>query len=248
MADRPTSPPDLPQSGFTLIELLVSLTIMTAILGIAGSALRTLSKNWETNADRLERMEMISRAYDIFERDISGLRRLIRRTDDGGAFIFAGSAANLAFVTTEPAYPTNPGLYFLNYRVEGNGRESNLLRERAPYAKALKKFPGATPANSVAIIQGAFKYRFSYALRTKSNAKWQERWVKSNRMPDLIRLEIQNAETGEPIAPPFVASMRTDAELKCLSEGSDECSARSNGQLGQSNNAISALDQANTKP
>lgn len=242
MSDRATAP-DHSQSGFTLIELLVSLTIMTAILGIVGSALRTLSKNWETNADRLERLEMISRAYDIFKRDVSGLRRLVRRTDNGGAFIFNGSATNLAFVTTEPAYPTNPGLYFLNYRVEDDGREAHLLRERAPYAKALSKFPGATPANSVLVIQGGFTYRFSYALRTGSGAKWQEGWPKSNRLPDLIRLEISDARTGALVTQPFVAALRTDAELKCLSEGSDECSARSNGLLGQPDNALSALEQ-----
>lgn len=242
MADPLRPPEDHAQSGFTLIELLVSLTIMTTILGIVGSALRTLSKNWETNADRIERLEMISRAYDIFARDVSGLRRIVRRTDNGGAFVFTGSPNGLSFVTTEPAYPTNPGLYFLNYRVEANGPQADLLRERAPYTKALAKFPGATPANSVPIVQGAFKYHFSYALRTKSSAKWQEKWVKTNRIPDLIRLEIQNSQTGALIAPPFVASLRTDAELKCLSEGSDECSARSKGVLGQDEHAQGALE------
>lgn len=241
MCDRSPYPQDHSQSGFTIIELLVSLTIMTAILGIVGSALRTLSKNWEANADRIERLEMISRAYDIFARDVSGLRRMVRRTEKGGEFVFAGSSSGLSFVTTEPAYPTNPGVYFLNYRVEANGPQADLLRERTPYTKALAKFPGATPANSVPIVQGAFTYRFSYALRTKSNAMWQEKWVKANRMPDLIRLEIQSSQTGGLIAPPFVASLRTDAELKCLSEGSDECSARSGGMLSQT-------DQANAKP
>lgn len=244
MANNSAVTSDSSESGFTLIELLVSLTIMAVILGIVGSALRTLSKNWETNANRIERLEMISRSFDIFQRDVSGLRRLVHSNDSGRFFIFSGSATRLAFVTTEPAYPTNPGLYFVNYRIENNGAEADLLRERAAYANALIKFPGATPANSVPIMEGAFKYKFSYASRAGSGVKWTPQWTKGNRLPDLIRLEILSTQSGVDIIQPFIAAVRTDAELKCLSEGSDECSARSNGQLGAGDNALSAADQS----
>ena len=93
-------------SGFTLIELLVSLTILTAVLAILSSTLRTLSQHWNANANRLERIEMVARAFDIFQRDVSGLQRLIVTSNEKQRFVFTGTPNRLSFVTTEPPYPT----------------------------------------------------------------------------------------------------------------------------------------------
>jgi general secretion pathway protein J len=219
------------ESGFTLIELLVSLTILTVILALLSAALRTISQNWTANAARIERLEMVSRAFDIFSRDISGMQRLVHRDKDIRQFVFSGTPDRLSFVTIEPPYPTSPGPYFINYSVEKNGPSFNLIRARAPYQTKMHIFPGATPANSVDLIQGRFKYQFSYAEKTKKGEKWLATWRKEDMLPDLIRLEIIDAQHGIQIAPPFVASVETDAELSCLSEGSDTCTARTGGKL-----------------
>lgn len=108
-------PPGRGDSGFTLIELLVSLTILTVVLGLLSSAMRTLSQNWNANANRLERIEMVARAFDIFERDVSGFQRLILASGGKKRFIFTGTPERLSFVTREPPYPTVPGPYFVDY-------------------------------------------------------------------------------------------------------------------------------------
>ncbi len=97
------------QSGFTLIELLVSLTILTMLLGIVSSALRTLSMHWNANANGIERLEMISRAFDIFERDVSGMRRLTRIADVDRRFIFSGTANRLSFRSVSGRHVCVPG-------------------------------------------------------------------------------------------------------------------------------------------
>lgn len=219
------------QSGFTLIELLVSLTILTVILGLLSAALKTLSQNWNANATRIERLEMFSRAFDIFERDVSGMQRLVHKEKDAQQFIFSGSPERLSFVTIEPPYPTSPGPYYIQYSIERNGPEFNLIRARAPYQTKMHLFPGATPANSVELIQGRFKYKFSYALRTPKGDKWLPDWRMSDKVPDMIRLDVVDARSAAPVSPPFLAAVQTDAELGCLSESSDTCTARTNGKL-----------------
>lgn len=220
-------------SGFTLIELLVSLTILTVVLGLLSSALRTLSQNWNANANRLERIEMVARAFDIFERDISGLQRLILTSGDKQRFIFTGTPNRLSFVTIEPPYPTTPGPYFVDYSIAPNGPLSDLVRARAPYATKMQTFPGATPANRVSLLQGPFKYKFSYSQKGAPGGEWMPSWRKQNRLPDLIRLEIIDAANGAYASQPFVAALRTDGELGCLSDSSDSCSAKRGGQLNQ---------------
>jgi general secretion pathway protein J len=239
----PSIRPAAGESGFTLIELLVSLTILTFILGILSSALHTLSQNWNSNANGIERLEMVSRAFDIFQRDVSGFRRLVQTSDNGKRFIFTGTENRLSFVTTEPAYPTSPGAYYVNYSVSRNGPSMELVRARAPYQAGMRTFPGATPANSVSIMQGAFKYQFSYARKDTRNGSWLAFWRKTNALPDLVRLKIIDARTGGEVAQPFVAAFRTDAELNCLSQGSDSCTARTNGEFNQDNGVGSPLAQ-----
>jgi general secretion pathway protein J len=229
------------ESGFTLIELLVSLTILTVILGLLSAALHTISKNWTANANGIEKLDTLSRAYDIFKRDISGIRRLIRVTDESRRFVFTGTASRLSFVTTEPPYPTAAGLYFVDYSSVPNGPRMELVRARAPYQSKMFEFPGATPANEVSLLDGPFKYQFSYADKRTRPGQWLASWKKQNQMPDLIRLEVIDARSGAVVAQPFVVALRTDAELGCVVESSDGCSARSNGQFHQ--NAPTAQDQ-----
>jgi general secretion pathway protein J len=219
------------EGGFTLIELLVSLTILTIILGLLSAALKTLSQNWASNAARIERIEMVSRAFDIFTRDISGLQRLVTKIKEAQQFVFTGNQSHLSFVTIEPPYPTSPGPYFIDYSVARNGPSFNLIRARAPYQTNMHTFPGATPANSVELMQGRFKYHFSYAQKSAKGEKWLSFWRKRDRLPDLIRLEVIDIDHGVEITPPFIASLRTDAELGCLSESSDTCTAKTDGKL-----------------
>jgi general secretion pathway protein J len=232
------------ESGFTLIELLVSLTILTVVLALLSSALRTLSQNWNVNAARIERLEMVSRAFDIFERDVSGLQRLISTSNDKSRFIFTGTQNRLSFVTIEPPYPTTPGPYFVDYSIASNGPAFDLVRARAPYQTNMKTFPGATPANMVPLLQGRFKYQFSYAQKGTPDGPWLASWRKQNRLPDLIRLEIIDAEKGTDVSQPFVVALRTDAELGCLADSSDTCSARTGGQLNQDQALNASLGQA----
>jgi len=221
------------ERGFTLIELLVSLTILVVILGILSSALRVLSQNWNSHANRIERLEMVARAFDIFQRDVSGFRRLVQTSATGKHFIFVGTGDHLSFVTTEPAYPTSPGAYFVDYSTSGNGSSLELLRARAPYSAGMQVFPGATPANSVPIIQGPYKFQFSYARKNGREGLWSPSWRKTTELPDLIRLKIIDALSGVEISQPFVAALRTDAEMGCLSHGSDSCTTRTGGQISQ---------------
>lgn len=222
------------QSGFTLIELLVSLTILTMLLGIVSAALRTLSMHWNANANGIERLELISRTFDIFERDVSGMRRLTRIAEVDRQFIFTGTESRLSFVTVEPPYPTAPGLYFVDYSNSTTSGKNELIRARAPYQAGMAAFPGATPANKVSLLDGPFTYQFSYAEKGKRHGPWLATWKKPNRLPDLIRLQIVDARSGNEIAQPFIAALRTDAEVGCVSDGSDGCSARTGGEFHQS--------------
>lgn len=217
--------------GFTLIELLVSLTILGVILTLLGSGLRVMAKNWDANAHRIDDLDMISRAFDILHRDALNLQRVVAPIDGKPFFLFTGTPQHMSFVVLEPPFPTQPGPYFVDYSVVPNGENSNLIRARAQYHKGTLQFPGATPANRVPLLQGNYRYKFSYGQRDKGAESWYGLWPYPNSLPDLIRLEIFERASGELLAPAIIARIRADAELNCLSSKAKLCTAKTNGVL-----------------
>ena len=219
------------EAGFTLIELLVSLTILGVILGLLGAGMRVLSQNSDAYADRIDTLDMISRAADILTRDAAGLQRVVATVGTVPRFLFTGAPDHLSFVTIEPPYPSSSGPYFISYSVGPNGPETELIRARAPYQDGMQTFPGATPANRVRLLQGPYRYQFTYAQKGAGARQWRNTWPFPTRIPDLIRLEIIDKRRDALISPPMIVAIAADAELSCLSEKAKVCSAKSGGDL-----------------
>jgi general secretion pathway protein J len=220
------------QAGFTLIELLVSLTIMSVMLGLLVGALRVVSKNWDAHAEQIDRLDMISRAADILNRDAASLQRVLPAIGEQNLrYVFHGQPGQLSFVTLEPPYPTEAGPYFVDYSIVANGQGTELVRARAQYQPHMLAFPGATPANRVSLLEGAFQYRFTYGARGKGKLVWYETWPFEKRLPNLIRLEVVDVRSGAAASPPIVVAVRADAEMSCLASEPRPCSAGGDGEL-----------------
>ena len=220
------------EAGFTLIELLVSLTILGVMLGLLGGGIRVLSKNSDARAERIDTLDMVSRASDIFARDTAGLQRLVVNSGiEGAHFIFTGGVDRMSFITVEPPFPSSSGPYFVNYSVSPNGDDSELIRARAPYQDGMRKFPGATPANRVKLLQGPFRYQFSYGQRTARGTEWRANWATTTRLPDLIRLQVLDTRRNAAVSPAMIVAVAADAEMNCLAEQPLVCSAQTAGDL-----------------
>jgi len=225
------------EAGFTLIEMLVSITILSVVLALLGLGMRIFSTNWEVNSKHIETLDMVSRAYDILNRDAAGLQRLISLGGGSPRYLFSGARDALSFVTVEPPYPSESGLYFVSYSAASGGQGTELIRARAPYQPAMQTFPGATPANRVSLLEGPFAYRFSYAMTSDEQKGWLMSWPYRNRLPGLVRLEIIDVNQQQPLTPPLVVTIRANAELACLEEKSPLCSAATDGVLGKPSNS-----------
>lgn len=219
------------EGGFTLIELLVSLTILGVILGLLGAGIRVLSQNSDARAERIDALDMISRAVDILSRDTAGLQRIVSTVGTSQRYLFTGGPDRLSFVTIEPPYPSSSGPYFISYFVAPNGPDTELIRARAPYQDGMQVFPGATPANRVRLLQGPFRYQFSFAQKTAQAAQWRDTWPFTNRLPDLIKLQVIDRRNDVPVSAPMIVAISADAELSCLADKAKVCSAKTDGEI-----------------
>lgn len=228
--------PQMRERGFTLIELLVSMTLLTMILGLLGIGLRVIARDWDKSVERIDQIDMISRAHEILRRDIHGLQRLISTSGSKPTFLFKGNQDGMTFVVVEPPFPTQPGLYFINYSVKSNGSNSDLVRARAQFQPKMISFPGATPANKVSLIQGPYRYRFAYSETSNLQRRWHDSWPFETRLPDLIRLQVSYASGTGTLLPPIIAAVKADAELSCLGAEIPFCSAKTGGELSTQSN------------
>ncbi|WP_170937088.1 MULTISPECIES: prepilin-type N-terminal cleavage/methylation domain-containing protein [Rhodomicrobium] len=221
------------EHGFTLIELLVSMTVLAAIMALLGGMLHVLGKNADANAGRMEALDMTARALDLLARDAANLQRVTMLSGGRPAYVFSGTAERLSFVALEPPHPTQAGLYFIDYSVAPNGTGFDLIRARAQYVRDMQRFPGATPANRVPLLQRQRAYRFAYGRAGPGKTAWYADWPFTERLPDLIRLEA----AGVPAVPPMTVRIRASAELDCLAPQAKLCSAKTAGELRPQNGA-----------
>jgi general secretion pathway protein J len=219
------------EAGFTLIELLATLTILGFIMAGITGGLRILTSGWEKNAARVNQVDMVARAVDLIRRDVEGAQRFSTIFEGAPLYLFKGEAEELSFVVVEPPYPTQPGLYFIDYALQPSPEGVALVRARAPFENGMRAFPGATPANIVPLIEGQLAFHFSYAHKVQAGWEWQDSWPFPTRLPDLIRLEVVKQKTGEPFMPPLLLAIKADAELYCISERPRFCSPKSDGEL-----------------
>jgi general secretion pathway protein J len=219
------------QAGFTLIELIATLTILGFIMAGLTAGVRVLTSGWERNAERLNQVDMLARAGDLIRRDVEGVQRYSALFQGEPYYLFKGEKDEMSFVVVEPPYPTKPGLYYIDYALKPAPGGTALVRSRAPFSKEMREFPGATPANIVPLIEGPLAFRFTYAIKSEAGWDWQDAWPYPARLPDLIRIEIVNAKSGDPFAPPFLLAVKADAELDCISDVPRYCSAKSDGEL-----------------
>ena len=95
----------------------------------------------------------------------------------------------------------------------------------------MRKFPGATPANRVKLLQGPFRYQFSYGRKSARGTEWRALWPSSTRLPDLIRLSVLDTQRNTAVAPAMIVAVAADAEINCLAEEPIVCSAQAAGDL-----------------
>jgi len=228
------------EQGFTLIELLVSITLMALILGVLAAGISVVAKGWDKNTAQLSAQDMFSRGYSLLVRDIEGLQRLVWQRDAGPEFIFQGQGDSLKFVVIEPPYPTRPGPYIVSFFIKKSASDNILMRARTPFHPDIQDFASLEMKDEVPLLEGPYKYRFSYGETRSGRHNWFKSWPHKNRLPDLIKLEITERNSGQPVFAPFIASTKIDAELGCLEKKPIACTTRTRGEL--------VVNNDNTKP
>lgn len=220
------------QAGFSLVEVLVAVAVMAIMMGTAGTALRLMSSAIGRGNAHVDQIDMAVRGLAAVRNDLARIERATETDRQAVRFVFIGEAQLLRFVLVEPDRPGDPGTYLVTYATRRNGADNQLVRSRNVYDPGQRRKAGAADeASEVVVLQGAYRFEFSYLQRTDGRTRWTPKWTDSRSIPEMVRLAAVATRPNVPPLPDVIARPRVDAEASCLAGGTQPCTPRSGGRL-----------------
>jgi general secretion pathway protein J len=198
------------QAGFTLIEVLIATLLMTVILAALATVTAQWLPNWNRGMVRVQRAERLALGLERIVADLS-VAEMIPINGDAKAPLFEGSELAVTFVRTAVGPNTRPGLEIVRFVEKADDQGLAMVRERASFtpmpADAQIRF-----VDQVVLIRQPFRVTFSYA---GTDQVWQPNWRGQKQLPDLIRIAVRDAATGQVLAVSSAAIVHTNAPAEC---------------------------------
>ncbi len=194
------------QSGFTLIEVLIGATLLAVMMALLATALFTMTRSARAGEARLEQLDSTQLVHAFLANELGGAMPLTERVDGDEHALFEGRTDRLRFVGHLPAAQAG-GLQFMELAIAPQaGKDALVLRYTDAWPETRFGPPG--PAwQTRALLPNMHRLRYTYYGNPKDDAPtaWHTEWVGHDRLPRLIRVEL---ETTTGTASSLVAEVR----------------------------------------
>ncbi len=190
-------------AGFTLIELLVSLAVLALAMVIIPSTLRLAARASATSVELIEGSDS-STAASFIERSLSEAMPVLQRDGEGKLTIaFSGEAQRVQFVAPLANGPAGGGIYRIGLFVEPDGAERGTVIMLRLYSHERNRSgPDAEkPLEERRLGRAAGELRYFGVPAGKTVAEWSSSWTRTDRLPDLVEVQLTPAGADVPAAP-----------------------------------------------
>ncbi len=204
--------------GFSLIEVLLAATLLAAGMALAFTSLRSAGESTARAEAMAQRSERLRAVQAFMRRQLGDALPLAARRDAGNGreYPFIAATDSVTFVAPMPGYLSRGGPYVQTFRlVRGNGGmqlefEHRLLTPDGPID------PERPPEVLLeGIRRGGFDVR---AIGDNGEpTPWAPRWEEANRLPRLVRLQLE-LEDPRATWPELVVAPRAGASVQIDSE------------------------------
>ena len=190
--------------GFTLVEMVVAMALLSLVMLVLGSAIRSMGASAERIDTRTARIDEM-RVATSFLREIVGRTAAQRLEAPATGLLFSGAAGGMSWVGVMPARFGAAGRYFFRLAVEQDtdGRAGLVLR-LSPWRWEQKAMPDWSRADSRVLVRDVSDVSFSYAGQGFSEG-WTPDWApEEKKLPPRVRLQLS---VGGSEWPPVVLAM-----------------------------------------
>ncbi len=232
-----TSPEPGPQAGFSLLEVLVAMALLTLVIGMVGTTINIVMLSVDRGVSDINRVDMMSRAHSALRTDIMRLQRIVEAETKGAGsaqYRFVGRKRELAFVVSEPDYPTDAGSYVITYRFHSVGDGGELVRSRDLFEPAQahrRRRARKDRSADVTVLEGAYTVTFEYLAVRGRQLRWVSKWIDDRALPRLIKVNIAPTKAGGFVSSSLIVRPRVTAEASCVDPKGRFCAARRGGRI-----------------
>ncbi|GAB2781592.1 prepilin-type N-terminal cleavage/methylation domain-containing protein [Dyella kyungheensis] len=186
--------------GFSLLEVLSALALLSILLVGVLSGIRTATKMVGAGSRAMEQVDEMRSAQRFIRHDLLQARAIPWKVDGKGVpIVFEGDEQRIQFVGPLPGYldRNGPQLQTLALASDGNGAFQLELSSDGMSPTGATHGIGFSPEPlAEGIARGRFRYYGS--VDGKSAKAWMNQWHVAGRMPELVSVELQRGDDGEP--------------------------------------------------
>jgi general secretion pathway protein J len=174
--------------GFTLIEVLIGATLLAIMMGLLTSALFTVTRSARAGEARMDEIDATQLVHAFLRRQLQNALPLTERVDGEERVLFEGHPDRLRFVGHLPIIEGG-GLQFLEFAVTN---DMLAMRYRDAWPDAQFESPRAE-WQSRELLRDIRRVHWRYfgTLDDESPARWSDDWIGHDRLPELIRAELE---------------------------------------------------------
>ncbi len=219
------------KKGFTLIEVLIALSMLSIMMGLLFTSMRTSVEGWHTAENRVERTNQKAVFYQFFKQHLVNAKPLYEINDndetqltDIKKMIFQGDSTHIKFVSSLPAASIRKGEQIFNIG----------MSQKNPDTITVTLTPYREQKNSVdesILIDHVKQLEFSYFGKINENFDriWETEWHDMEEQPRLVRIKVvldDNSIWPEMIFPLKIVSWHTSSsnqqDYKSFTDGNDK--------------------------
>lgn len=184
--------------GFTLIEVLIAMTLLSVMVTLLFSSLRTAAQSWNAGENKVAEVNTKAVVYQFFKRHLTAIRPLPVLNNDPYAAqqarqVFQGFSRSLRFVAALPAASARKGLQVFTIAQDPSDA-SSLLVTLVPYRES-KTDTDFSEDRPEVLLENIEALRFAYfgSIENPGAGRWFDEWT-YDYLPSLIKVSIQLAD------------------------------------------------------
>lgn len=184
------------EQGFTLIELSVALVLFALMASVLYGSLSLAGTSWDRGEAKAQQTGEMRLTEDFLRRTLISQHPLRYHKAPDHPLYFVGTSDSLAYAAALPGR-AGSGMYYFKIAVTPNGDSSRLT-----LARVIPDYAATTPpdfgtdfsvlADRIAEVHFGYFGRDADAADTVTPT-WRDRWDDTQRLPDLIRLDVKPA-------------------------------------------------------
>jgi len=199
------------RAGFTLIEVMIAMTLISIMMVLLVSSLKTSAESWEIGERKITEVNENAMVYHFFRRHLSSAKPLSNHfAQNQPAFSFQGTNRSLQFVSSFPASASRKGLQL--FEIKLSDKDSGSIKvSLSPYFPALDN--EARQTEEVVLIEDVAALKISYFSRTAEDVagQWTESWQEKPFLPELVKIKIELK--NERFWPEFIIPLKINSAI-----------------------------------